>query len=191
VWLRVDRRSVKLLALAALFGAGLCLAGAVATVGSADTTTETLPTTSTVVETTTIEQTTTAPATTVVTTSTVAPTTSAQTTALAESSSSKTPNWVWVVIALLGAAAIGLLIALLTRRGGGAMSEADRQHRLQGAIESWTAQGWALLSETADTAVLHRGNEQMTVSVDADGRINTRPLTRQPPPPDWPTSTSR
>lgn len=183
----------KLLALAALFGAGLCLAGAVASVGSADTTTtETVSTTSTLVETTTVEQTTTEPATTVVTTSTVAPTTSAQTTTSAASSSTKTPTWVWIVIALLAAAAIGLLVALLAHRGGGAMSEADRQHRLQGAIESWTAQGWALLSETADTAVLHRGNEQMALSVDAEGRINTRPLSRQqPPPPDWPTSTSR
>ena len=189
MWRRGDRRSMKkLLALAALFGAGLCLAGVVVSVGSADTTTETVPTTSTLVETTTVEQTTTEPATTVVTTSTVTPTTSAQTTALSESSGTNTPSWVWVVIAVLGAASIGLLVALLARRGGGAMSEADRQHRLQGAIESWTAQGWALLSETADTAVLHSGNEQMTMSVDADGRINTRPLTRQPPPPDWPTS---
>jgi len=178
---------MKLLALVALFGAGLLLAGTVATVGSADTTTETLPTTSTVVETTTVEQTTTAPATTVVTTSTLTPTTTAQTTTSAESKSNGTPTWVWIVIAVLAAAAIGLLIALLTRRGGG-MSENERQHRLQGAIESWTAQGWALLSETADSAVLHRGGEQMTVSVDSAGRINTRPLPTQPPPPDWPTS---
>lgn len=176
---------MKLLALVALFGAGLLMAGAVATVGSADTTTETLPTTSTLVETTTVEQTTTAPATTVVATSTVAPTTTAQTTTATANSSSGTPNWVWVLVALLAAAAIGLLVALLTRRGG-AMPEAERQHRLQGAIESWTSQGWALLSETGDSAVLHRGNEQMALSVDSAGRINTRPLTS--PPPDWPTS---
>jgi hypothetical protein len=176
---------MRLLALVALFGAGLLMAGAVATVGSADTTTETLPTTSTVVETTTVEQTTTEPATTVVTTSTVAPTTAAQTTTSTKSTSSGTQTWVWIVIALLAAAAIGLLIALLTRRGGG-MPENERQHRLQGAIDSWTAQGWALLSETSDSAVLHRGSEQMTVSVDAAGRINTRPLPTQPP--DWPTT---
>ena len=55
---------------------------------------------------------------------------------------------------------------------------------MQGAIDSWTAQGWALLSESADTAVLQRGNERMTVTVDATGHINTRAMT--PPPPDQP-----
>ena len=61
---------------------------------------------------------------------------------------------------------IGLLVYALTRRGSGAMPDDERRLRLQGAIDSWTTQGWALLSESADTAVLQRGNERMTVTVD-------------------------
>jgi hypothetical protein len=35
-----------------------------------------------------------------------------------------------------------------------------------------------------DTAILQRGNERMTVTVDPAGHINTRAMT--PPPPDQP-----
>ncbi len=129
-------------------------------------------------ETTTVEQTTTAPATTVVTTAGT-PTTTPTTTSTG-SESNGTPTWVWVLVALLGAAAIGLLVALLTRRGG-AIPDTERRLRLQGAIESWTTQGWALVSQTGDTAVLQRGSEQMTVSVDPAGQISTRPLNTRPP----------
>jgi hypothetical protein len=121
------------------------------------TTTQTVSTTSTVHETTTVQQTTTAPATTVVTTATV--TTTAPTTTSPTSASSGTPTWVWVVLALLGAAVIGLLVYLLTRGGGAAIPDSERRLRLQGAIDSWTTQGWALLSQSADTAVLQRGND--------------------------------
>lgn len=180
----------RLLALAALFVSGLLLAGVVATAGSADTTTETttLQTTSTEQVTTTVQQTTTAPSITVVTTATL-PLTTAPTTTAAESTSSGTPTWVWILLAALGAALIGLLIYLFTRRGPAAISDAERRSRLQGALDSWTAQGWALLSESADTAVLQRGNERMTVSVDPTGHISTRAMTPEPPaqPPDrWP-----
>ena len=183
----------RLSALVALFGAGLLLAVVVPTVGSAETTTvtttESTQMTSTEVATTTVQQTTTAPATTVVTTATVPPTTTAPTTTSTESTSSGTPTWLWILLAALGAAVIGLVVYLLARRGSGAMPETERRLRLQGAIDSWTAQGWALLSESADTAVMQRGNERMAVTVDATGQIGTRAMTPQPPaqPPDrWP-----
>jgi hypothetical protein len=178
----------RLSALAALFGLGLLLAVALPTVGSADTTTETTTQTTVSTEqvTTTVEETTTAPATTVVTT--VAPTT-APTTTSTESASSGTPTWVWILVAVLGAALIGLLVYVLTQGGSAVMPANERQLRLQGAIDSWAAQGWALISESADTAVLQRGNERMTVTVDPAGHINTRAMTPPPPapPPDrWP-----
>lgn len=181
----------KLLALAALFGAGVLMSGVVATAGSAQTTTETttqtVQTTSTEHVTTTVQQTTTAPASTVVTTATVTPTTTAPTTTSTASTSSGTPTWVWVLLAVLGAAVIGLLVYVLTR-GAAAIPDSERRLRLQGAIDSWTTQGWALLSESADTAVLQRGNERMTVTVDPTGHINTRAMTIEPPgrPPQRP-----
>jgi hypothetical protein len=181
----------RLAALAALFGIGLLLAAVVPTVGIADTTTETTTQSTTATEqvTTTVQQTTTAPATTVVTTATVPPTSTSGTDILTPSETSGTPTWVWVLLAALGAALIGLVIYLLTRRGSGALPEGERRLRLQGAIDSWTAQGWALLSESADTAVLQRGNERMTVTVEPTGHVSTRAMTPPPPaqPPDrWP-----
>lgn len=183
----------RLPALAALFGAGVLMAGVVATVGSAQTTTETttqtVPTMSTERVTTTVQQTTTAPATTVVTTATVTPTTTAPTTTSTASASGGTPTWVWVSLAVLGAAVIGLLVYVLTRGGGtAAIPDTERRLRLQGAIDSWTTQGWALLSESADTAVLQRGNERMTVTVDPTGHVNARAMTAEPPgrPPQGP-----
>jgi hypothetical protein len=177
---------MKLLGLAALFASGVLVAGAVATVGGAQTTepttgtgqqttTETVHATSTVQETTTVQQTAT-----VVPTTTTAPATTPTTTSTA-STSSGTPTWVWVLLGLLGAAVVGLLVVFLTRRGGAAIPASERQRRLQGAVESWIAQGWALLSATADTAVLQRGDERMAVSVDQSGQITTRQLTKQPP----------
>jgi hypothetical protein len=183
----------RVLAMAALFASGLLMAGVVATAGIADTTTETttqsVQTTSTEHVTTTVQETTTAPATTVVTTATVAPTTTAPTTTTAESTTSGTPTWVWVLLALLGAAVIGLLVYLLARRGPAALPDAERRLRLQGAVDTWAAQGWALVSESADTAVLQRGDERMTVTVDPTGHITTNAAAPQPPaqPPDrWP-----
>lgn len=182
----------KLLALAALFGAGVLMSGVVATVGSAqattETTTQTVQTTSTEHVTTTVQQTTTAPATTVVTTATVTPATTAPTTTSTASASNGTPTWVWVLLAVLGAAVIGLLVYVLTRGGAAAIPDTERRLRLQGAIDSWTTQGWALLSESADTAVLQRGNERMTVTVDPTGHLNTRAMTTEPPgqPPQRP-----
>jgi hypothetical protein len=180
---------MKLLESAALFAAGLLGAGALATIGSAqtpETTTETVHETTTVHETETVQETTTAPATTVVTTATVAPTTTSApattgTTTSTEKSASTTPTWVWVLLGVLAAAAIGLVVALLTRRGGAAIPELERRRRLQSAVESWTAQGWALVNQTADSAVLQRGDQRMMVSVDPAGQVSARQMTMQPP----------
>jgi hypothetical protein len=162
----------KLIGVAGLFAAGLLLAGGLAASGAADvTTTETVPVTTTVFETTT------APATTAVTTvehtttRKVNVTTTGTTTG--SGSTSTTPTWVWVVLAILAAAVIGLLIALLSRRG---VSTEERQRRLDAAVANWAAQGWALENQTGDSAILRRGSELMVVSIDDKGQINARPL---------------
>ena len=162
----------KLVGIAALFGAGLLLAGGLAATGVADvTTTETVPVTTTLAETTT------APASTVVSTveqtttrRVVVPTTG---TTSSTSSASTTPTWVWVVLGILAAAVIGLIVALLTRRG---ISAVERQRRLDAAVASWAAQGWVLDSQTAGSAILRRGPDLMVVSIDDKGLTNARPL---------------
>jgi hypothetical protein len=162
----------KLVGLAALFAAGLLLAGGLASVGVADvTTTETLPVT------TTVEETTTAPATTVATTVEQTTTREVTTTPTAgtttsSGSSSNTPTWVWVVLGILAAAVIGLLVAFLTR-GGGRIPAEERQRRLDAAVASWATQGWALESQTPGSAVLRRGPDLMVVNVDDHGQVST------------------
>jgi hypothetical protein len=128
---------------------------------------------------TTIE-TTTAPGTTEITTATIEQTTTvpAETTTpttTSSSSSGGTPTWVWV---LLGVLAVGLIVLaiLLARRGGGAISPEERRRVLDGAVASWTGQGWAIDNQTADGAILRRGGELMQVSVDPAGHVSTRPL---------------
>lgn len=163
----------KLLGFAALFAAGLALAGALAAGGVADvTTTETVPVTTTVAETTT------EPASTVV--STLEQTTTRRVvvgttgTTAGSSSASNTPTWVWVVLGVLAAGVVGLIVALLTRHGG--LSDVERQRRLDAAVTSWSAQGWALDSQTAGSAILRRGPDLMVVSIDDKGLTNARPL---------------
>lgn len=163
----------RLVALAALFGAGLLLAGGLTATGVADiTTTETQSVTTTVAETTT------EPATTVVTTleqtTTEVPTTAPTTTS--SGSESSTPTWVWVVLAVLAAAVIGLLVALLAGRGG--ISAEERQRRLDAAVGTWAAQGWAVVNQTAGSATMSRGHEVMVVSVDAKGQVDARSVSR-------------
>jgi hypothetical protein len=167
----------KLVGLVALFAAGFLLAGALAASGVADvTTTETLPTTAT----TTVTETSTAPATTVVTT--VEQTTTQKVrvpttgTTTSSGSTNTTSTWVWVALGILAAAVIGLLVALVTRRGGGVSAE-ERQRRLDAAVASWAAQGWALENQTAGSATLRRGADLMIVTIDDSGQISTRPLT--------------
>jgi hypothetical protein len=169
----------KLVSLAALFAAGLALAGVLAATGVADvTTTETMPVTTTLAETTT------APGTTVVTTVEQTTTERATTPAATTSSGSEstTPTWVWVVLAILGAAVIGLLVALVSGRGRGGLPEEERQRRLDAAVATWAGQGWAVVSQTAGSATMRHGSDLMTVSVDEKGQVYTHPLAGG----DWP-----
>jgi hypothetical protein len=170
---------VKLVGLAALFAAGLLLAGALAPGGAADvTTTETLPVTAT----TTVSETTTAPATTVVTTveqttteNATVPTTGTTT---SSSSTSTTPTWVWVVLGILAAAVIGLLVAFFVGRSSG-ISADERQRRLDAAVATWAAQGWALVNQSAGSATMRHGPDLMVVSVNDQGQVDVRPLASQ------------
>jgi hypothetical protein len=190
---------LKLLALAALFAAGLLLGSGLAT-GSVQqllTTTETTVTTlletttepgTTSSETTTVQETVTAPGTTVITTSfhtttrrvIVHPATTSTPTTTSGESTSSTPTWVWVVLALLAAGLITALVLLLTRRGHG-LSAQERRRRLDGAIATWAAQGWAIESETEHSAVLRRGDQLMRVGVDQTGQVSTQQLTGDEP----------
>jgi hypothetical protein len=163
----------KVAALAALLTAGIILGVGLGTGGAQLVTTETT--------TTTVPTTTTAPGTTVVTT--VQQTTTRRVivtgTTSGEKSVDKVPTWVWVVLGILAVGVIGLVIALATRGGGGgpgAIPPAELRRRLDGAVASWAAQGWALENQTADSAVLRRGDDAMMVSVDPAGQISTRPL---------------
>jgi hypothetical protein len=173
--LRWTAADMKLVALAALLAAGIFLGAGLGAGGAAQiVTTETT--------TTTVPETTTAPGTTVVTT--VQQTTTRRvivpgTTTSGSSSTDSTPTWVWVVLAILAVAVIGLIVALLTRGGGGgggAVAPADLRRRLDAAVASWAAQGWALESQTSDSAVLRRDDERMLVSVDQAGQISSRAL---------------
>jgi hypothetical protein len=87
---------------------------------------------------------------------------------------SNTPTWVWIVLGLLAAGVIGLVVAMLTRRGG--ISEVERQRRLDAAVASWAAQGWAVDSQTPGSAILRRGPELMVVSIDDKGQTIARAL---------------
>jgi hypothetical protein len=161
---------VKVAALAALFAAGLLAAASFAGADTTTTTTETTTAVSTITETTTQA-----------TTDTVEQTTTrtvplpAQTTTISESSVSNTPAWVWILLALLAAGVIGLVIAMFGRRDR-AMPSAERRQRLDSAIGTWVAQGWAVDSQAGDSAVLRRGGELMLVAVDDAGGISSRPL---------------
>ena len=165
-------RAVKLSGLVALFAAGFLAAAVLVSAGRAQDTT----TTATTVETTT------APG----TTETVEHTTTRKiilpaTTTGSESNDNATPTWVWVLLGVLALGVVVLLIVLLTRRGGGGLPAQERQRRLDGAIASWVAQGWAVENQTADSAVLRRGGELMGVNVDQAGQVTTRPLSASPP----------
>ena len=161
----------KIAALVVLLTAGIVLAVGLGTGGAQLVTTET--------ETTTVPTTTTAPGTTVVTTLQQTTTRRVIITATTsgEKSVDKVPTWVWVVLGILAVGVIGLIIALATRGGGGgAIPPPELRRRLDGAVASWAAQGWALENQTADSAVLRRGEDAMMVSVDPAGQISTRPL---------------
>jgi hypothetical protein len=152
---------------------------------STETTTTTLPGTTVTIETTTTK---------IVQLPTPTPGTTTEETPTS-SSGNGTEAWVWVLLGILAAGLIALIV-LLARRGGGSssgggggLSPEDRLRRLDGAVASWAAQGWAVETQTAESAVLRRGEEAMLVTVDAGGHVSTKPLVepQQPPPSgDWP-----
>jgi hypothetical protein len=72
-----------------------------------------------------------------------------------------------------------LLIALLVwllRRGSTDRSDAERRRDVAAAVAGWTAQGWAIESETESSAVLRLNGERVAVTVDPEGRITSRAL---------------
>lgn len=169
---------LKLVGLLACFVAGALLAGLLVANGvAADTTT-----TGAITETTTIVESTTAPATTVVTTFEhtttqrvlVHPATTAETTT-SSSSAGSTPAWVWALVGILAVALVALIV-LLARRGGGVSSQ-ERRRRLDMAVGTWAAQGWALESQSGDSAVLQREGERMVVTIAPSGQVGTQLLT--------------
>ena len=162
---------VKLMGFAVLFAAGALLAVAIGR--AADVTT-------TATETTTTVETTTAPATTLTTTveqTTTRRLTVAPATTSTSDNDESVPVWAWVLIGALAVGLIILLALLLSRRGGSGLSAAERRGRLDATVTSWLAQGWAIESQSADSAVLRRGNEWMLVGVDPAGYVSTRPVT--------------
>ena len=163
---------MKLSALAALFVAGLLASAVIVSGGRAQ-----IPTrTETTVETTTLPG----------TTETVEQTTTRRvivpsSTTESGSDVSDTPTWVWVLLGVLALGVVVLLVVALSRRGGGGgVSVEERQRRLDGAVGSWVAQGWAVESQTADSAVLRRGGDLMLVSVDQGGHVSTKPMPAAP-----------
>jgi hypothetical protein len=165
-------RAVKLSALAALFAAGFLASAVIVSGGRAQvaTTTETTVETTTAPGTTeTVEQTTTRRV--------IVPTSTTE----SASNDNDTPTWVWVLLGVLALGVVVLLVVVLSRRGGGGgVSVEERQRRLDGAVGSWVAQGWAVESQTADSAVLRRGGDLMLVSVDQGGHVSTKPLPAAP-----------
>ena len=174
--LSLVRKPLQFAGLAGCLVAGILLAtAAVGSVQAAGTTTiETTSEPTTVFTTQTVEQTTTRQI--------ILP---SPTTTSSSDSSSETPAWVWVLLAILAVALI-ILIVLLARRGGGGsadstLSDAERRRRLDVAVAGWTAQGWALESQSADSAVLVRAAERMIVNVDTTGHLSTQSYPVGPP----------
>jgi hypothetical protein len=189
-------RALRLSGLAAVFAVGLVLAVALPVSGGAADTTATTTTATeatstpetTAAETTTAETTTTTlPSATVTvetTTTRLVPIAPGETTTTPESTSGGgTEAWVWVLLGILAAGLIALIVLFATRGhegGGHVIPPEDRLRRLDGTVASWVAQGWAVETQTADSAVLRRGSESMLVSVDPGGHIATRPLAEPP-----------
>jgi len=80
------------------------------------------------------------------------------------------------VLGILAAAVVGLAVALLSGRGG--ISAEERHRRLDSAVGTWAAQGWAVVNQTADSATMSRGSEVMVVSVDEKGQVDARSVAR-------------
>jgi hypothetical protein len=99
------------------------------------------------------------------------------TTTAPSASSSETPDWAWALIAILGLGVVALIVVLLVRRRGPEeMPLEQRRQLVAAAVSSWVAQGWAIESQTDDTAILQRDDQHMLVSVDSRGRVTSGPL---------------
>lgn len=95
-----------------------------------------------------------------------------ETTAAAPVEEDDTDTWVWAVLAAASVLLIALFIWLL-RRGGHKEALARRERVLAAAVAGWTAQGWAIESQTATTTILRRDGERVAVTVDPDERVTT------------------
>src|ERR1700749_123011 len=137
------RLLAKVAGLSAVAVAGVLLAVALPAQGQTETTTDVSTVVSTLV--TTVEST-------AVVTNTVEQTTTHQilvptspTTTTEPSSDNGTAAWIWVLLAILG---VGLIVFAPppARRGGGGqtVSAEERRRRLDNAVGSWVAQGWAI-----------------------------------------------
>lgn len=162
---------MKLASLAVLFVVGALIAGT----ALADTTTATTETTTTEQATTTVEQPTTVVTTVQSTTTTKHVIIPTPTTTAADESQTTTPWWVWVLVGI-GVVVLLALIFTAARGHDNSVSPQERRRRLDGAVMSWAAQGWALQSQTSESAVVRRGSELMLISVDKVGQVTTQPL---------------
>lgn len=179
------RLLAKVAGLSALAAVGLVLAVALPAQGhglatTTDTTTDaagqattaisTVEATTTVV--TTLEQTTTHQ----IIVPTLPTTTEPATTEAASSSDNGTAAWIWVLLAILGVGLIVLAIILARRGSGQTVSPDERRRRLDNAVGSWVAQGWAIESQDAESAVLRRVDDLVLVHVDTAGHVSARPF---------------
>jgi hypothetical protein len=105
------------------------------------------------------------------------PVTTPATTAPA-SESTGTPGWVWALVGLGIALAIGAVVSLLRRGSAGSVPPSERHVRMAAAVSSWTSQGWSLVSESDDSAMLARDGERIRVWVDARGNVSSSALAK-------------
>ena len=87
----------------------------------------------------------------------------------------------WVLLGILAVALVVTIVLLATRKGSSSVAPEERRRRLEGAVASWTTQGWAVESQSGDSAILQRAGERMNVSVDSSGQVFTQPLSAGPP----------
>ena len=95
-----------------------------------------------------------------------------------------TSPWVWVLVAA-GAALVIALVVWLLRRGSKDKALAKQQRLVAATVSGWTAQGWAIESQTESSAVLHRNGERLEVSIEPDGRISSRRVGAPSEPTGW------
>jgi hypothetical protein len=156
------------------------IAAGVGSALAADTTTTDVTTTEPAVTTQTVQETQTLQLTQTVQETRTLPVRPATTTTASDNSSS-TPAWAWVLIALGIAGLIALIVWLARRGGSNELPPAERQRLVSAAVASWVGQGWAIESQTAESAVLAREGRRVVVSVDARGHVTSGPLGAPPP----------